>query len=113
MVDFGSVISSGRGVLNQVVTGFFIVIGGAIIAALVIWILFKLSYKHKFRYRSALDQGKLIKDDKAREYKDKDGLVWWRLLRSKEKIPAPPSDVLSFDHKGRKVLEAYLSLIHI
>ena len=58
-------------------------------------------------YVQVVNGRKIIIDDKAREFKDRDGVMYWQLLRRNEKIPVPPPEAIEIDNKGKKCVEAY------
>lgn len=97
-----------RGILGQVFSGLYIVIFGAIALGLTLFILHISQYKHKFRIKEVINGRKIIKDDRAREFRDKHDKSWyWKLMKAKEKIPIPPPEAIEVDRKGRKCVEAY------
>lgn len=68
-----------------------------------------LSFKHKVRIREILKDGDTrVIDDKARRTKDKKGNVWWKFLKTKHKVPEPPSEARELNTKGKIVTEGYL-----
>lgn len=78
------------------------------LAVIVFFIVQILTFKHKFRVRQVVNGRKIVIDDKAREYIDKeDKNTYWQLLKLKQKIPIPPPEAIDIDKKGKKVVEAY------
>ena len=73
----------------------------------VIFFVWIMGFKHKFRVRQITGTKTFIVDDKARVYKDKDGVTYWRLLKFRDIIPMPPSDAIDVTSKGKFVVEAY------
>lgn len=95
-------------IINQVVDVFFIVIALAIIGGLTAFILFMRQFKHRVRIREVTGSRMIIKDDKARDFRDKDGILWWQLQKTKKVLmPVPPPEVIDIDSKGRKCVECY------
>jgi len=95
------------GSLDKIIyTGQIIV--GVLLLALIAIILFRfLSYKNKFRIKEVVKGRYIIHDDKYKEWKDKDGIVWCRLLKRREITTLPPPEAIELDKKGNKVVEAY------
>lgn len=85
----------------------FIIVGMAIAGAIVVYFGYLASFKHKVRVKDVVNGRKIISDEKAREFKDRDGVVYWQLLRKRQLIPVPPPDCIEIDKRGRKCVEAY------
>jgi hypothetical protein len=72
------------------------------------WIYFYISkFKYKFRVREIINGRKILFDDKAKEFKDSDGVSYWKLLKRKDIVHCPPADAVDIDSKGHKSVEAY------
>lgn len=72
-------------------------------------IIDRLKYKHKFRIK-ILTGGKIIEiDDKAKTVKSKEGIIYWKLLKRKDKVPVPPASAISVTHKGKMSVTAYFT----
>ena len=74
---------------------------------LVYLILKILKYKHTVIIREVVKGRKIIFSDKAREFEDDDGVLWWKLLRAKKLIPAPQPEAIEINSRGKKFVEAY------
>lgn len=106
-LGFGSLdLSNG---LDQTIFVLYIIVIVGAICGLLYFIYFTLQFKHKFRIREVTNGRKIVYDDKAREYKDKEGVLWWQLLKTRHKLAVPPPEVVDIDSKGKKVVEAYLT----
>lgn len=79
----------------------------SMIAGIVFYIYHITRFKHKFRIKEVVHDRKIIIDDKARDYTDKDGATYWKLLKRKDIIPMPPPESIELDNKGKKCVEAY------
>lgn len=66
-------------------------------------------FKNKFRIKKLTGTKTIVIDDKAKEYTDKSGVTWWRLLKMKHVIQVPPADCLDVTTKGNHSVEAYYS----
>ena len=81
-----------------------------LLAALIITVLFFINlskYKHKFRIK-ILTGGKVIEvDDKAKTKKTKEGIIYWKLLKRKDRVPVPPADAINVTNKGKLSVTAY------
>ena len=89
----------------------YILIGLIFIAIIVFWFWNMLRYKHIVRIKEVINGRRIVKDDKARDYKDAEGVTWWRLAKEKDKekrlLPLPPSQAIELNYKGKKVVEVY------
>jgi len=106
---FGGVVNkaSVAGALDSSFTVLLIILALAIVGGLGYYIFWLMQFKHKFRVKEVIHGRKIIIDDKARELKSKDGNLFWQLLKTKVKLPVPPSEAIEVDNKGRKCVEAY------
>ena len=105
-VDVGGILG---GFSSAAVDFFFwlfiilIVVGGLVAG------FWYFSFKHRVRVRKVLKNGRaLIIDDKARQFKDRNGAVWWKCLKSNLKIAEPPSAALEVNSRGKIYAEGYL-----
>ncbi len=95
------------GTADQIWMGLIIALVLAIVGGLLFYIFSMSKFKHKFRIKEVINGRKIVRDDRARDYKTKDGVIYWRLLKRKENIPVPPPEAIELDSKGRKCVEAY------
>jgi len=97
---------AGLDILNQVFMVFWIVLGMCVLIG--VWFFFVVikKFKYKVRVREVVNGRKIVFDDKARLIK-KDGQEYWKLMKLKDLLPVPPSDVIDIDNKGRRVVELY------
>ena len=73
--------------------------------------MYLLSFKHKVRVYEETKGGIVITDTKARQFKTKEGVVKWRLLKwIKDSHPAPQNDMLSLTSKGKLSAECIRSM---
>lgn len=93
------------------ISGWFILVITTIgaVVGLSAYIYHLLSFKHKFRIKKLTGTKTVVIDDKAKEFTDKSGVTWWRLLRMKHTIQVPPADCLDVTTKGKHSVEAYYS----
>lgn len=82
-------------------------LGAVIGLGIYIWSITR--YKHKFRIKLITGTKTIIIDDKAKQFTDKDGITWWKLLKRKHIIAVPPADTLDVTERGRHSVEAYYS----
>jgi len=107
MADVGlGNINMGGGV-NQIFFILQMVILLAVAGGVIYYIMFIKQFKHKFRIKEVINGRKVIFDDKAREFKNSEGVTWWQLYKKKLKMSTPPPEAIEIDHKGRKCVEAY------
>ncbi len=71
------------------------------------YMYFITQFKHKFRIRELVNGRTIIIDDKARNFKDKQGVEYWQLLKRNKKVQIPPSEAIEIDFRGKKCVEAY------
>lgn len=94
-------------------TGLWIIIAviSTAVISLGVWVWFLMGYKHRVTIKELVKGRKSIIHDRARDFKDKEGVSWWKLQKEKNKllrlIPIPPSGAIELDKKGRKCIEAY------
>jgi len=70
------------------------------------------TYKHRVQIREVINGRKRIKNYKAKDYKDKDGGVYWKLLGEKKDsclLEVPPNESIEIDNKGKFYVIAYRS----
>ena len=84
---------------------------------LIFWFIAIRPYKHTFILRDQTANGSIVQRLKVQEYKDKDGVIWWRPILSRQKFKVPPKDAIDIDAKGRKFAEAFKNsdgnIVHI
>jgi len=97
------------GLLNNVFLGIFIVVLVAVLGAGGYYFLYVSSFKHKFRIREVINGRVIVRDTRAREYKDKDGVSYWQLIKGKKLIPLPPSEAIEIDWRGKKCVDAKIT----
>lgn len=102
MIDIGAAMDTGFTVL-------LIMVCAGCVIALGIFIWHMLQYKHKFRIKKITGTKTIVVDDKAKEFKDRDGITWWKLMKQKHIIAVPPADCLDVTERGRHSVEAYYS----
>jgi len=107
IINQAAIAAQATGIIDQAIFYFSILILLALIIAGIIFFRYMIQYKHKIRIRELTGTKKLIVDDLAREYKDDDGVEWWKLLKRKHLMPKPPDDCIELTNKGRKCVEAY------
>lgn len=82
-----------------------------LILTVTIYFLMASKFRHNVRIKELAKGRKIIIDEKARDYKDKDGNKWWRLKKEGDKekrlIPIPPPTAIEINAKGKKCVECY------
>lgn len=100
---FSNAFSGFSGTITMVILYLFI---GAILFAC--WYL--LSFKHKVRIYKETNNGRLVIDTKARQFKTKEGVVKWRFLKYlNNPHPAPSQQDMSLTEKGKLSGECYMT----
>jgi len=85
----------------------YVLIGLAILGA-VLLIFELLKYKHRIVFRRAGINGG-IKIEKFKEFKDKNGSIWWKTFKTKKKISPFADCCIVTNNKGNFYVEAYLT----
>jgi len=79
----------------------------------IIFVLWFMKFNKKIIIRKVINGRVIIKEDKARLYKDKLGVKWWQLWNEKDKslknLELPPADAIEINSKGKEFIEVYLT----
>lgn len=82
-----------------------------LLVVVVLLIMHVLKFKHRVEIRELANGRKIILNDKACNFKDSEGVDWWKLLKEKDKtrklIQPPPKQSIELDNKGRKHVTFY------
>lgn len=106
-IDVNSIQQKVAGGIDTTFTVIIILLIVAIVICIAAIIIWRGKFKHKFRIKEVIQGRKIYYDDVARDYKDKQGVRWWRLLKQKENVEIPPPEAIEIDTKGKKCVEAY------
>lgn len=82
-----------------------LLIGLVVGLAYMLWYIFR--HKHRMVIRALAKDRKLIIFDRARDWTDKQGVKYWKLLWSRHTIPLPPPEAVELTKKGKLYVEAY------
>lgn len=104
-VDYGALATSG---IDSFVTVLLWVLAIVLVGAVIGLGIWLLSFKHKVRVRKIIQGRTVVIDDRAREFKDRDGAIWWSFLKTKIKMTAPPEKAMDIGKRGKLVAEGYL-----
>lgn len=91
-------------ILFQVLNVIMYIVLALFFSVIVFIIYFFLTFNIKVRIREVTNNRKIVKDYKAKLYKDKEGVFWWKLFRG-IKIPIPDEKAIEMNSKGKKVCE--------
>ncbi len=108
-VDKKAIFETVSNITGVVSIIFWVLIAGAIIAGILIWIAYMRSFKHKIRVRVVTSDRKYIVDDRFRIMKDEEGIQWWQLRNRKHKIPIAPAEAIEISAGGIMCVEAYFT----
>lgn len=88
-----------------------LIVYGALIVGGTMYLMFLFQFKHTLQLREVVNGNMFIKNLKAREFKDKEGIRWWQTLKGfrVEKRKIPPSESIVIDGKGRKFAIAHMT----
>jgi len=79
----------------------------AIIGLLAYMVYHVLRHKHTFIIRELTSGRKRILKDRARDWTDKNGVKYWKLLFARHTVPVPPEEAIELTAKGKLFVEAY------
>ena len=89
----------------------YIIILVITLIGLLMFILNELKYKHKVIIREIANDRRIIRIDRACEFKDGSGIQFWKLKKERDKlkkfIPTPPDKSIEITNKGKKFIEVY------
>ena len=77
------------------------------IGAVVFVFVQRMKYKHTFVRRIVTGTKTIVIQDKFKEFTDKEGTTWWKLLKARHILPKAPPDAINITSKGRMHVEAY------
>jgi len=96
-------------VINIIMNLVWILLGATVLGGIAFYFAVIKQYKHKVRVKEICDNGNIVTDVMAKEKRDKDGSVTWRLTKFKKEFPIPPNNCIEIDTKGRKTVVMYLT----
>lgn len=96
------------GVMSGFTTFIMYALVGVVLAGLVWWVLWLLSFKHKVRVRKIINGHTVVVDDLARQFK-KDGVPMWKFKKTKYEAGVPPSNVIDITNKGKLIAECFVT----
>jgi len=79
--------------------------GAVVVIGVVIWK--ELQYKHKTVIKRINNSVRFTYIDKFKEYKNKEGILQWRLRKNRIDIPPAPNECVEVDNKGRYFVQYY------
>lgn len=82
---------------------------GLMIAGLGFFVWYLMSFKHKLIVRELVNNRKIIRVYKWKEWKDRKGTRWLITPFKKIKKSLPPEESVDINHKGKKFVEAWRS----
>jgi len=97
-------LQSSSEMLTNWLTGIFIAL---IVVSIVLMILWILKFKHKVHIMHITGSTLIHKYDKARIWRDKKGILWFRLLKNKYKGKVPAADAKGVTEKGKYHFDLY------
>jgi hypothetical protein len=97
------------GAFSGITTAVMYILIGLAVAAFIWLIFWWFSFKIRVRIREIVKGRTVIKEDRARRYKDRDGIYWWKLRRYRVKMPEPPSECIDITAKGKKIIEFFMA----
>ena len=101
-MDVNSIISMASETMLWMLLG----IVGACIVGVAVWIN---AHKIHVRIRDITDGNKYITTDRGRIVKDAKGTRWFKLLKRRDKLPAPPSRAFHIGKRGKRYIDFYLT----
>jgi len=67
----------------------------------------ELQFKHKAIVKENNKGTNLLRILRAKEYKDTDGSLWWKIKGYSEAVPRPPNKALTLNDKGKYIAKFY------
>jgi len=95
------------GGFSATVTAVFWIVIILAILAVVFAIWWYLSFKFNVVVREVINNKTIIKRDKAKVTKTRQGIIFWKLRGFNVRVPEPPSQAIDVDYKGKKWVEFY------
>lgn len=113
MADVAGVpINIGLGNINILLAVYWAIIFIVIfsIVGFIVWFAWWTNkYRHRVMIKEVARGRTLIHHDRARNFKARDGNIWWKLWYRKDKLPEPPSECVELTRKGKKWCAFYYS----
>lgn len=97
------------GIGLQTATVIMWILIGLMVAGLIYFVYYLLSFKNKLVIRDLINNRKIIRTYKWKEQKDKKGTTWLITPFKKIKKSSPPEEAVDITSKGRKYVEAWRS----
>lgn len=97
-------IFSGLDYMTLIIMGIIMLVT---FSAVVLFLIYVKSFKHKIRIKEVVNGRKIVIDDFFKEIKSKDGTIWYKLFKTGTKIPRLPPEAIEINSKGKKVVEVY------
>ena len=101
------IVAGAPALINSIFIGLMWGFGGVAIIAAFFFMTVMGRFKHNVRVKKVINGRFIIKNDKARDFKDKEGVLWWKLFKHKDLIPVPPSEAVEVDHRGKLTVDVY------
>lgn len=104
----GLVGSMNLGGMTQGIYGIVMVIIGLALVGAIVWMVLEIrKFKHRIVVKSLTSSRKSIVFDKFKEWKDKDGTMWYRLMRHRVTIIPAPAEAIELMQNGIYFVEVY------
>jgi len=103
--SLGSISTSGM--VDTIINVSILMIGAGIVAIVLYYVYERTRYKHYLIHIFLGDNNRVFRIDKAKEWMDRDKVLKWKTLGTKEEVPIPPVDVLNITHKGKNCVIAF------
>lgn len=93
--------------VDQFVSYLWIMLLLVIVATIIIVVFFRRQFKHGVTVREIVQGRTVVYHDKAREFKDKEGALFWQLWKTRDLLPLPPPEAIDLTTRGKKHVEVY------
>ena len=94
-------------IMGQILFVLAALLGCGVVGLIIAIFTMNKKFNIKVIIKESLNGNKVVKHDLAKEFKKDDGIVCWKLQKSKDIIPQPPQSCIELDNKGKKVMQFY------
>lgn len=94
-------------IINTTYEFLWLIILIAVLGIIAFFVLVIAKFKFKVQVRELASGRKIITNDKAKLFKSKDGVLFWKLMKGKDVIPIPPEESIELDKHGKKHVVVY------
>jgi len=94
-------------IIGQVLNGLLWVLGITAIGLGFYFVYFTMQYKHRAVIKDSVNGTKMVRIDRFREIRKKDGTIWWKFKKLKVEVTPALKECIEVDNKGRMYAQFY------